>query len=139
MASGDGLKLPTYATAGASGFDIQAAEDGSVSAGPVSKVPTGFAYEIPEGYELQIRPRSGLSLNHGLIIPNSPATIDADYRGELFVLLTQRPGAYMAYRYRRGDKIAQAVLVPIERAELEEADELSDTARGAGGFGSTGK
>lgn len=133
------LPLPAYATEGAAGMDIRAClPDGPVTLeqGRVVRIPTGFAVELPPGTEMQVRPRSGLSTREGLILPNSPGTIDADYRGEIVVaLLRVIPGACTI---AHGDRIAQLVVARVERVALEEAEALGDTARGAGGFGSTG-
>ena len=134
----DGLPLPAYATAGAAGMDLVAAvtERLVLPAGGRALVPTGLAIALPPGHELQIRPRSGLALRHGIVLPNSPATIDEDYRGELQVILMNAGDA--PFTVERGMRIAQAVLAPVVRAVWEEAAELDGTARGSGGFGSTG-
>jgi len=129
--------LPAYQTPGAAGFDLCAAEDAVVSPGETALVPTGWAVEIPEGYELQVRPRSGIALKRALILPNAPGTIDADYRGEVGVIL-RNVGTSLEWIHR-GDRIAQAVLSRVPRAEIVEVEELSDTERGVGGFGSTGR
>lgn len=170
--------IPKYASEGASGFDLVAVEDVFIEPGETKLVRTGLAFEIPEGYELQIRPRSGISKNTKLRISNSPGTVDADYRGEVaviidniavprFTILTKTDGCFASLRIaplkgctvrniqgnvvtadrfvtdhtyfiRKGDRIAQGVIVPVIRAEFEEVEELSPTARGSGGFGSTG-
>jgi dUTP pyrophosphatase len=137
LAHGDGLPLPAYATHGAAGMDLVAAEDITLAPGGRHAVATGFAIAIPEGYEVQVRPRSGLALKHGVTCLNTPGTIDSDYRGEVKVILAnlgQEP-----FAIRRGDRIAQLVPAPVLRAELTETDSLDETLRGAGGFGSTGR
>jgi len=133
---GKGLALPAYATAGAAGMDVLAAED--VVLAPLARhaVATGFALAIPPGYEVQVRPRSGLALKHGISVPNAPGTIDSDYRGELKVILVNLgPEPFVV---ARGDRIAQLVLAPVVKAAWAEVGELDETARGVGGFGSTG-
>jgi dUTP pyrophosphatase len=136
LAHGEGLALPAYATDGAAGMDVLAAEEVIVAPGARHAVATGFSVAIPEGYEIQVRPRSGLALKHGISVPNTPGTIDSDYRGELKVILINLGAAPFAIA--RGDRIAQLVLAPVTQAEWQEVPELDDTARGAGGFGSTG-
>jgi dUTP pyrophosphatase len=133
---GDGLPLPAYATPGAAGMDVVAAEDVTLAPGARHAVATGFSVAIPEGYEIQVRPRSGLALKHGISVPNTPGTIDSDYRGELKVILINH-GAE-PFPVHRGDRIAQLVLAPVTLAAWQEVAELDETARGAGGFGSTG-
>ena len=133
---GHGLDLPRYATGGAAGMDVLAAEALVLKPGQRHAVATGFAMAIPEGYEVQVRPRSGLALKHGITVPNTPGTIDSDYRGELKVILINHGADNFAIE--RGDRIAQLVLAPVLQAAWEEVDELDDTIRGAGGFGSTG-
>lgn len=135
---GAGLELPNYTTAGAAGADVLAAVDKPVIIAPGKRVliPTGFCIALPAGYELQIRPRSGLALKHGIVLPNSPGTIDEDYRGELGVIILNASEEH--FTVTRGMRIAQAVLAPVVRAVWEEVDDLDATARGAGGFGSTG-
>jgi dUTP pyrophosphatase len=133
---GADLPLPAYATAGAAGMDVVAAEDVTLAPGARHAVATGFALAIPPGYEIQVRPRSGLALKHGISLPNTPGTIDSDYRGELKVILINH--GREAFSIRRGDRVAQLVLAPVVRASWLKVDELDDTARGAGGFGSTG-
>jgi dUTP diphosphatase len=132
------LPLPAYMTAGAAGMDLHAAveSDVSVGAGEVSVIPTGLEVAIPEGYEGQIRPRSGLAVKHALSIPNSPATIDADYRGELRVPLINLGRA--PFVVTRGMRIAQFVIAPVVRVTWEEVEELPTTARAKGGFGHSG-
>ena len=136
MPHGEGLALPAYATRGAAGMDVLAAEDVTLAPGARHAVATGFAVAIPPGYEIQVRPRSGLALKHGISVPNTPGTIDSDYRGELKVILINH-GA-QAFAIARGDRIAQLVLAPVTQAAWDEVVQLDDTARGAGGFGSTG-
>lgn len=133
-----GLPLPSYATAGAAGMDLLAAVEAPVSIGPGQRalIPTGLTIALPSGYELQIRPRSGLALKHGITLPNSPGTIDEDYRGEIGVIVLNT-GAE-TFVVERGTRIAQAVLAPVSRLEWREAETLDSTARSAGGFGSTG-
>lgn len=133
------LPLPAYATPGAAGMDLMAClPDGAIEIDPGATVliPIGFAVELPPGVEMQIRPRSGLAVRHGLTIPNSPGTVDEDYRGPVQVAL--RNTGTQAYRISHGDRIAQAVIAPVLKLRVAEVDSLSDTARGAGGFGSTG-
>ncbi|MBO81368.1 dUTP diphosphatase [Citromicrobium bathyomarinum] len=133
---GDGLPLPAYATDGAAGMDVCAAEDVELAPGGRHAVATGFALAIPEGYEIQVRPRSGLAFKHGISVPNAPGTIDSDYRGELKVLLINH--GQETFSIARGDRVAQLVLAPVTRAAFTEVDDLDETVRGAGGFGSTG-
>jgi dUTP pyrophosphatase len=133
---GADLPLPAYATAGAAGMDVVAAEDMTLAPGARHAVATGFAMAIPEGYEVQVRPRSGLALKHGVTCLNTPGTIDSDYRGEVKVILANLGDAPFAIA--RGDRIAQLVPAPVQRATLAEVETLEETARGAGGFGSTG-
>lgn len=133
---GEGLELPRYATGGAAGMDVVSAEDVTLAPGARHAVATGLSVAIPPGYEIQVRPRSGLALKHGISVPNTPGTIDSDYRGELKVILINH-GAE-PFPIRRGDRIAQLVLAPVTLAEWSEVAELDDTQRGAGGFGSTG-
>ncbi|MCH2486162.1 MAG: dUTP diphosphatase [Erythrobacter sp.] len=136
LSHGKGLALPNYATDGAAGLDVLAAEDCTIAPGARHAVATGFALAIPNGYEIQVRPRSGLALKHGITVPNTPGTIDSDYRGELKVILINHGSEDFAIA--RGDRIAQLVLAPVVRARWTEVEELDETARGAGGFGSTG-
>ena len=137
---GEGLPLPAYQSDHAAGFDLLAAmpEEGSLILDPSDRVlvPTGLVFELPEGYEAQVRPRSGLALKHGVTVLNSPGTIDADYRGEVKVLLINLGSE--RFLIQRGDRIAQAVIAPVTHVKIETAEALSDTERGAGGFGSTG-
>lgn len=132
------LPLPGYASAGAAGLDVRAALDTplTIAPGALARVPTGLAIEVPEGYEMQLRPRSGLAAKLGLTLPNAPATIDADYRGEVFVALVNLGPEPVVVE--RGMRVAQMVLQWVPRVAWEEADALSPTARDAGGFGHTG-
>lgn len=132
----EGLDLPAYATDGAAGMDVLAAEDVTLAPGTRHAVATGLALAIPPGYEVQVRPRSGLALKHGISVPNAPGTIDSDYRGELRVILINHGAEPFAVR--RGDRVAQLVLAPVVRACWLEVEDLDETARGEGGFGSTG-
>ncbi len=136
---GEGLPLPSYATAGAAGMDLLAAVTDPVTIAPGQRalIPTGLAIALPPGHELQVRPRSGLALRHGIVLPNSPGTIDEDYRGELGVIVLNTGDA--PFVVERGMRIAQAVLAPVLRAVWEEAAVLDSTERDAGGFGSTGR
>jgi len=134
---GEGLTPPTYATEGAAGMDVVAAEELVLAPGARAAVATGFAIAIPAGYEVQVRPRSGLALKHGVTCLNTPGTIDSDYRGEVKVILANLGSE--PFVIARGDRIAQLVPAPVQRATLAEVDSLDDTARGAGGFGSTGR
>ena len=133
---GDGLPLPAYATEHAAGMDVVAAEDLTLAPGARHAVATGFAIAIPDGYEVQVRPRSGLALKHGITCLNTPGTIDADYRGEVKVILANL--GTEPFAIRRGDRIAQFVPAPVQRARFTQVETLDDTARGTGGFGSTG-
>jgi dUTP pyrophosphatase len=133
---GEGLELPKYASAGAAGMDVLAAEDVTLAPGARHAVATGLALAIPEGFEVQVRPRSGLALKHGISVPNTPGTIDSDYRGELKVIMINHGSEPFAIA--RGDRVAQLVLAPVTRAAWEEVAELDETSRGSGGFGSTG-
>ena len=134
---GEGLPLPSYATPGAAGMDVVAAEDLDLQPGQRHAVATGFRVAIPEGYEIQVRPRSGLAFKHGITVPNTPGTIDSDYRGEIKVLLINH--GTESFPVRRGERIAQLVPAVVIKAAFEEVDELCETTRGAGGFGSTGR
>jgi dUTP pyrophosphatase len=133
---GRGLALPGQASDDAAGFDIAAAEDVTLAPGSVAAVASGFALAIPSGFEGQVRPRSGLALKHGVTVLNAPGTIDADYRGEVKVILINH-GAE-PFRVLRGDRIAQLVIAPVTRAHFEQVNALPQTERGTGGFGSTG-
>ena len=134
---GEGLPLPAYATDGSAGLDMVAAEDVTIAPGERHAVATGFAVAIPPGYEIQVRPRSGLALKHGVTCLNTPGTIDSDYRGEMRAILINHGNE--PFEVKRGERIAQLVPAPVLRAAFEEVDELDDTIRGAGGFGSTGR
>ena len=134
---GAGLPLPAYATTGAAGMDIVAAEAVTIPPGARHAVATGLALAIPDGWEVQVRPRSGLALRHGVTCLNTPGTIDSDYRGEVKVILINL-GAD-AFEVLRGERIAQLVPAPVGRAMLDEVDALDETERGANGFGSTGR
>ncbi len=133
---GADLALPSYATTGAAGMDVVSAEDMTLAPGARHAVATGFAMAIPEGFEVQVRPRSGLALKYGITCLNTPGTIDSDYRGEVKVILANLGDEPFAIK--RGDRIAQLVPAAVQRATLSEVDSLDETARGAGGFGSTG-
>ena len=133
---GEGLELPEYATDGAAGMDVVSAEALTLAPGARHAVATGLALAIPVGFEVQVRPRSGLALKHGITVPNTPGTIDSDYRGELKVILINHGNE--PFEVRRGDRIAQLVLAPVTRAAWQVVEELDETARGEGGFGSTG-
>ena len=135
---GQDLPLPAYATAGAAGMDLLAAVAETITLAPGARtlVPTGLAIALPPGHELQIRPRSGLALKHGILLPNAPGTIDEDYRGELQVIVMNAGDA--PFVIERGMRIAQAVLSPVLRAEWLPVETLDTTVRAAGGFGSTG-
>ncbi len=134
---GEGLPLPAYATSGAAGMDVVAAEDHDLAPGKRHAVATGFAMAIPAGYEVQVRPRSGLALKHGVTCLNTPGTIDSDYRGEVKIILANLGSE--PFEIRRGDRIAQLVPAPVQHAVLSEVTTLDATARGSGGFGSTGQ
>jgi dUTP pyrophosphatase len=134
---GEGLPLPSYATPGAAGMDVVAAEELTLSPGQRHAVATGFALAIPDGYEVQVRPRSGLALKHGITCLNTPGTIDSDYRGEVKVILANLGNE--PFEIRRGERIAQLVPAPVLKAEFREVATLDETQRGAGGFGSTGR
>jgi dUTP pyrophosphatase len=137
---GRGLPLPHYASDGAAGMDLRAAtpEGEAVELAPGERrlVPTGIAIALPEGYEAQVRPRSGLAVRHGITCLNSPGTVDSDYRGEINVILINH--GQESFRIVRGDRIAQLVVAPVARAVWWAAEELAETGRGAGGFGSSG-
>ena len=136
LPNGAGLEMPHYQTAGSAGMDVRAAADLTLEVGQTKLVPTGFALEIPRGTEVQLRPRSGLALKHGITLLNSPATIDSDYRGEVGVILTNL--GQQTFEIKRGDRIAQMVVARVEHAEIIEVGALGDSERGAGGFGHTG-
>ncbi len=135
----EGLELPSYASEGSAGADLRAAVDDPLVVAPGARVavPTGLILEIPPGWEGQVRPRSGLAIRHGLTLINAPGTVDSDYRGELKVLMVNL-GAE-AVTVHRGDRVAQLVLAPARQSSFVETDEVAETSRGAGGFGSTGR
>jgi dUTP pyrophosphatase len=139
MPGAEDLPLPRYASAGAAGLDLPAAVEGErvLAPGERALIPTGFRIELPPGYEAQVRPRSGLALRHGVVLPNAPGTIDSDYRGELRVILWNTGPE--PFRLRRGDRVAQLVVAPVARAALVPVEALAATARGEGGFGHTGR
>ena len=134
---GEGLPIPSYATDGAAGLDVVAAEDVTLGPGERHAVATGFSIAIPAGFEVQVRPRSGLALRHGITCLNTPGTIDHDYRGEVKVILANLGSE--PFEVRRGERIAQLIPAPVQKASFREVAELSETSRGAGGFGSTGQ
>jgi len=138
VAGTEDLPLPCYATAGSAGLDLAAAVDGELVLEPGARalIPTGLRIALPAGYEAQLRPRSGLALRSGVLLPNAPGTIDADYRGEISVILMN--AGHQPFTVRRGDRIAQLVVAPVVRALLVEVESLDETARGSGGFGHTG-
>ena len=135
------VPLPSYETGGAAGADLRAnlPDRSTVELAPGARglIPTGLRVEIPEGYEIQIRPRSGLALKHGITLPNSPGTIDSDYRGPLGVIVLN--AGQESFSIAHGDRIAQMIVAPVLQAKFELAEGLTDTSRGAGGFGSTGR
>ena len=137
LGHGEGLPVPAYGSHGAAGLDVVAAEDVTLEPGERHAVATGFAIAIPRGYEVQVRPRSGLALKHGITCLNTPVTIDEDYRGEVKVILANL-GAE-TFEVRRGERIAQLVPAPVVKASFREVPELDQTSRGSGGFGSTGR
>lgn len=136
---GRDLPLPAYQSALAAGLDLVAAVDSKITLAPGSRalVPTGLAMALPAGFEAQVRPRSGLAAKHGVTVLNTPGTIDADYRGEVKVILINL--GEEPFEISRGDRIAQMVIAPVLQADIVEVEDLSETARGAGGFGSTGR
>jgi dUTP pyrophosphatase len=136
---GEGLDLPFYATTHAAGADLRAAinNDKVIEAGDHALIPTGFAMALPDNFEAQVRPRSGLALKHGVTVLNTPGTIDADYRGEVGVILINHGKS--PFHIQRGDRIAQMIIAPFVQADFKTVNELSETARGEGGFGSSGK
>jgi len=138
LAHGEGIDLPFYATSHAAGADVRAAIDADmmIDAGEQALIKTGFAMALPDGFEAQIRPRSGLALKHGMTVLNSPGTIDADYRGEVGVILINH--GKQAFCVQRGDRIAQMIIAPFVQGNFQAVDSLDETARGAGGFGSSG-
>ena len=137
LSHADGLPLPALGTPGAAGYDIASAEEGRLAPLERRLFRTGFAIAVPEGFECQIRPRSGLALRHGITLPNTPATIDSDYRGELMIMLVNL--GHDVFEVTRGMRIAQMVIARVERVTFRAVAELPGTERGAGGFGSTGR
>ena len=137
LAHGQGLPLPAYASPGAAGLDVVSAEDVTLQPGQRHAVATGFAIAIPPGHEVQVRPRSGLALKHGITCLNTPGTIDEDYRGEVKIILANL--GLEPFEVRRGERIAQLVPAAVTKAEFDEVRDLDETSRGAGGFGSTGR
>lgn len=139
LCHGEGLELPAYATEGAAGMDLRAAvrDMTTVAPGEVALIPTGLRVEVPEGYEMQVRPRSGLALRSRVTILNAPGTIDSDYRGEIRIILANF--GTECFEVHRGDRIAQLVLTPVARCEWEPAESLSRSMRGPAGFGHTGR
>ena len=133
---GADLPLPAYESEGAAGLDLRAAEACEIKAGGRALVPTGLSIALPIGFEGQVRPRSGLAAKHGMTVLNAPGTIDSDYRGEVKVILVNLGDA--PFRIARGDRIAQLIIAPVTRVEVAEAENLDATARGSGGFGSSG-
>jgi len=138
LACAEGLPLPQYQTEGSSAMDLRAAVEKTtrIEPGQISLIPTGICLSIPPGFEGQVRPRSGLALNHGICLLNSPGTIDSDYRGEVQLILANL--GKRSFEIRRGDRVAQLVIARVARARLEEVEELGPTQRGSGGFGHTG-
>lgn len=139
LPEGEGLPLPAYMSDGAAGADVVAAVAGDLVLAPGERalIPTGFALEVPDGFEVQVRPRSGLAVKHGVTLLNSPGTIDSDYRGPVGVVLVNLGPE--PYKVRRGERIAQLVVAPVVRAAFREVEALGASARGEGGFGSTGR
>jgi dUTP pyrophosphatase len=139
LPAAEGLPLPSRATSGSAGYDLCAAVQRDLELAPGDRVlvPTGYRFAIPPGYEGQIRPRSGLALSHGILVPNAPGTIDSDYRGELRVILLN--AGEKSCSIGRGDRIAQLVIAPVSTAEFCECDQLEETGRGEGGFGHSGR
>lgn len=133
----EGIELPAYHSASAAGMDVRAAEDATLEPGETTLVATGFSMAIPHGYEAQLRPRSGLALKHGLTLLNSPGTIDADYRGQVKIILTNL--GKEPFVVKSGDRIAQMVIAKVEQPRIEVVTDLDATIRGEGGFGHTGK
>jgi dUTP pyrophosphatase len=132
----DGLPLPNPATPGSAGYDLASAEDGELAPLERKLFRTGFSIALPDGYECQLRPRSGLALRHGITLPNTPATVDSDYRGELMVALVNL--STETFQVIRGMRIAQMIVAPVQRVAFRPVDELPPTSRGTGGFGSSG-
>lgn len=129
--------LPFYHTRGSAGVDVRAIRDADIKSGETCRVGLGFAVEIPEGFEIQVRPRSGLAAKHSITVLNAPGTIDSDFRGEIEVILINH--GQHTYRISKGERVAQLVVAKVYRAEFIEVEELTETTRGAGGFGSTGR
>jgi dUTP pyrophosphatase len=136
-AGGENIELPNYQTAGAAGMDVRANEERVLRPGETILVATGFSMAVPTGYEAQMRPRSGLAIKHGITLLNTPGTIDADYRGEVKVILSNFGSE--PFVVQRGDRVAQMIIAKVERAHVQEVDSLEETERGAGGFGHTGR
>ena len=136
LPNGEGVSPPFRATAGAAGYDLHAAEDVTIQPGAFLAVATGYALAIPDGYEGQVRPRSGLAAKHGVTVLNAPGTVDSDYRGEVKVILINHGN--VPFGIRRNDRIAQMVIAPVTSTVFEPVSHLPETGRGAGGFGSTG-
>jgi dUTP pyrophosphatase len=136
LAHGADLPLPAYESEGAAGLDLRAAEACEIPAGGRALVPTGLSIALPQGFEGQVRPRSGLAAKHGVTVLNAPGTIDCDYRGEVKVILVNSGDG--PFRIARGDRIAQLIVAPVTRVEIAEVESLDETARGGGGFGSSG-
>jgi dUTP pyrophosphatase len=134
---GEGLPLPAYATPGSAGMDVVAAEDLDLAPGARHAVATGFKVAIPDGFEIQVRPRSGLAFKYGVTVPNTPGTVDSDYRGELKILMINHGDE--PFPVRRGERIAQLVPAAVTKADFDVVEELDSTTRGVGGFGSTGR
>ena len=137
LPNGEGLPLPAYETAGAAGMDLRAAEALTLKPGARCLVPTGLAIALPQGFEAQVRPRSGLAVKHGITVLNAPGTIDSDYRGEVKVPLINH--GQDDFVIARGDRIAQMVVAPVTQIGWSEVEDLDETQRGAGGFGSSGR
>jgi dUTP pyrophosphatase len=137
LPNGEGLPLPAYETAGAAGMDLRAAEALTLKPGARCLVPTGLAIALPQGFEAQVRPRSGLAVKHGITVLNAPGTIDSDYRGEVKVPLINH--GQEDFVIARGDRIAQMVVAPVTQIGWSEVEDLDETQRGAGGFGSSGR
>ncbi|PLX44911.1 MAG: dUTP diphosphatase [Deltaproteobacteria bacterium] len=137
LESAKGIPLPDYQTAHAAGLDLVAVEELTLAPGERGAVGTGLTVAIPEGFELQVRPRSGLAIKHGITLVNTPGTIDADYRGEIRILLINH--GKQPFKIRRGERVAQALLAPVTRIVWDEVEKLPESDRGAGGFGSTGR
>jgi len=133
----DSIDVPQYMTSGSAGVDLKAARDGYLESGKADLVPTGIRIALPDGYEAQIRPRSGLAVKYGITLINSPGTIDSDYRGEIKIPLINLSSN--KFEFKKGDRIAQMIIAKYEQAEFKVVNELDDTKRGSGGFGHTGQ